>query len=226
MTFSPEWEQLYCDNAHMSIWPWSDLVSYVHRYAKPAASFQRVLELGCGAGANIPFFLKLGVDYCAIEGSPAIVDRLHQAYPALREKILVGDFTRMLPFEGVFDLIVDRGSLTHNATAGIRDGLALAYQRLRPGGKFIGIDWFSSAHSSAGLGSAFDSHTRTDVASGHLAGTGKVHFCDREHLLGLLSEAGYQVERLEHKQNDIFIPADGERFACWNFVAVKPVVKP
>lgn len=222
MSFSVEWDQCYRDNAHMSTWPWSDVVSYVHRYAKPAAGFQRVLELGCGAGANIPFFLKLGVDYSAIEGSPAIVARLHQTYPDLQEKMRVGDFTQAIPFEGTFDLIVDRSSLIHNATADIRNGLALAFQRLRPGGKFIGIDWFSSVHSSARLGSAFDPHTRTGITSGHLANTGKVHFCDQSHLLGLLSEAGYQVERLEHKQNDILIPAGGDCFAYWNFVAVKP----
>jgi SAM-dependent methyltransferase len=222
MTFSPEWNQLYLDSAHMSIWPWSDVVSYVHRYAKPAAGFQRVLELGCGAGANIPFFLKLDVDYSAIEGSSAIVVRLHQTYPIIQDKILVGDFTQSIPFEEPFDLIVDRGSLIHNDTAGIRSGLALAYQHLRPGGKFIGIDWFSDAHSSVSLGQAFDSHTRTDILTGHLAGTGKVHFCDQAHLLGLLSEAGFQGQRLEHKQNDVLIPTGGECFAWWNFVAVKP----
>jgi SAM-dependent methyltransferase len=221
MTFSPEWDQLYRESAHMSIWPWSDLVSYVHRYAKPQNGYQRVLELGCGAGANIPFFIKLGVDYSTVEGSPAIVAQLQAAYPALRERILVGDFTREYPFTGPFDLIVDRGSLIHNTTAGIRSGLALAFAHLRPGGKFIGIDWFSTAHGSALLGRPADSHTRTGIDSGHLAGTGNVHFCDREHLEGLLQDAGFRIERLEHKQYDVAIPAS-ERFGWWNFVAVKP----
>jgi len=222
MTFSPEWDKLYRDNAHMSIWPWSDLVSYVHRYARPMDGFRKVLELGCGAGANIPFFLKLGVDYCTVEGSPAIVGQLQEHYPALAERIRVGDFTREYPFPGPFDLIVDRGSLIHNTTAGIRSGLALAFTHLRAGGKFIAIDWFSTAHGSAGLGLPADSHTRTAIASGHLAGTGNVHFCDREHLQGLLEQAGFRIERLEHKQNDVFVPAGGDRFAWWNFVAVKP----
>lgn len=221
MTFSPEWDQLYRESAHMSIWPWSDLVSYVHRYAKPQNGYQRVLELGCGAGANIPFFIKLGVDYSTVEGSPAIVAQLQAAYPALRERILVGDFTREYPFTGPFDLIVDRGSLIHNTTAGIRSGLALAFSHLRPGGKFIGIDWFSTAHGSALLGRPADSHTRTGIDSGHLAGTGNVHFCDREHLEGLLQDACFRIERLEHKQYDVAIPAS-ERFGWWNFVAVKP----
>ena len=47
----------------------------------------RVLELGCGAGANIPFFLALGMDYYAIEGSPTIVKQLHKRYADLADKI-------------------------------------------------------------------------------------------------------------------------------------------
>ena len=35
MGFSQEWEQRYADNTHLSIWPWSDIVSLVHRHCKP-----------------------------------------------------------------------------------------------------------------------------------------------------------------------------------------------
>ena len=54
MGFSAEWEKQYQKNQQMSIWPWSDLISYVMRYTKINASY-KVLEIGCGAGANIPF---------------------------------------------------------------------------------------------------------------------------------------------------------------------------
>ena len=59
MTFSQEWDNRFKENKNISIWPWSDLVSFVMRYAKPSNPQFRVLELGCGAGANIPFFLSL-----------------------------------------------------------------------------------------------------------------------------------------------------------------------
>ena len=57
MSFSNEWDESYKKNTHLSIWPWSDLVSYVMRYARPENPKNcNVLELGCGAGANIDFF--------------------------------------------------------------------------------------------------------------------------------------------------------------------------
>ena len=56
MNFSKEWEERYRENTHLSVWPWSNLISYVMRYARPENKDFSVLELGCGAGANIPFF--------------------------------------------------------------------------------------------------------------------------------------------------------------------------
>jgi SAM-dependent methyltransferase len=220
--FSREWDELYRANLHLSTWPWSDLVSYVYRYAKPSDGYRRVLELGCGAGANIPFFLELGVDYRAIDGSEAIVSRLQATYPELKDRIVVGDFTVAIPFEGRFDLVVDRVSLAHNTTEAIRRTLAMVFERLRSQGKLIGIDWFSTADQDAESGIALDAHTRTHLPpSSHLAGTGAVHFCDRDHLVDLLTGAGFRIDRLEHKQNEVVIPEHGERFAWWNFVAAK-----
>jgi SAM-dependent methyltransferase len=222
MNFSPEWDHLYRANAHMSVWPWSDLVSYVHRYAKPTEGFRRVLELGCGAGANIPFFLSLGVDYSSVEGSSTIVAQLREKYPELTEKIVVADFTEVIPFGGLFDLVVDRGSLTHNTTEAIRRTLTMVFGRLRSGGKFLGIHWFSADHQDAGQGKMLDSHTRTDIVSGHLARTGAVHFFDQSHLVELLTSAGFSLERLEHRRSDVVGGEREERSAWWHFVAVKP----
>lgn len=223
MTFSTEWDDLYRASTHLSIWPWTDLVSYVHRYAKPSNGFTRVLELGCGAGANIPFFLSLQVDYSAIEGSPSIVASLLKRYPDLADRICTGDFTQRIPFEGPFDLVVDRVSLAHNPTQAISRTLDMVFERLRPGGKFIGIDWFSNQHIDAGRGEMVDSHTRKNLpADSTLAGTGMVHFCDRDHLVELFGKSGFRIDRLEHKQHNIEIPEGAGQLAWWNFVAVRP----
>jgi SAM-dependent methyltransferase len=222
MNFSIEWDRVYRSNEQLSRWPWSELVSYVHRYARPSDGFQRVLELGCGAGANIPFFETLGIDYHGIEGSPSIVQLLHEKFPKIRDRIVVGDFTKTIPFDGKFDLVVDRSSITHNVTSAIHRTLGMIFFRLRTGGKLIGIDWFSMEHSDAKSGDIVDAWTRTNIRNGQFFGVGTVHFSDREHLHGLLRGSGFEIERLEHKLVDTVVPERNNRFAAWNFVAVKP----
>jgi SAM-dependent methyltransferase len=226
MTFSAEWDQRFRANQNISIWPWSDLVSYVNRYARPADGYTRVLELGCGAGANIPFFTSLPVDYFAIEGSASIVARLHHAHPGLRDRIVVGDFTQALPFAGPFDLVIDRSAVTHNTTDAICRTLVMIFDRLRTGGKFIGIDWFSTAHQDAQTGDALDAHTRANLRSGQFAGVGAVHFSDENHIIDLLTRAGFRVDLLEKKDLHVVHPKGGcgraERVGMWHFVAVKP----
>lgn len=221
MAISDEWEERYAQGTHLSIWPWSDLVSLVYRNCQDLVrEHGKVLELGCGAGANIPLFVHLGLDYHAVEGSATIVQTLRERYPQLAGKIAVGDFTSEQPHGVGFGLVVDRASLTHNDTASIRRGLALAWQALRSGGLFIGVDWFSTRHSDFrdGLDDA-DPYTRGGYRSGQFAGVGRVHFSDEAHLRDLF--AGWQLLLLEESQVRRVEPADGHVFSSWKIVARK-----
>ena len=222
MTFSPAWDNAFQANTHISVWPWSDLVSFVNRYAKAADGYQRVLELGCGVGANIPFFLRSGFDYCAVEGSQAAVAKLHDAYPRLRERVVLGDFTRAIPFSGPFDLAVDRGALTYDSTDAIRHSLSMIFERLRAGGKLLCLDWFATDHQDARAGEELDAHTRKNLSPELLAGPGNVHFSDQAHLIDLFGGAGFRVDRLEHKVREVAFPEGGGKLAWWHVVATKP----
>jgi SAM-dependent methyltransferase len=219
MGFNQQWDETFRNNAHMSIWPWSDLVSYVMRYAKPDQSSFKVLEVGCGAGANIPFFNKLGVDYFGIDGSSYIVNLLKETYPELSDRLACADFTEQLYFPDMFDLIIDRGGITCNDTASIQRCMDLIYKQLKPEGKFIGIDWYSSAHSEFSNGQATaDPYTKT-FDDGPMASIGGIHFSDQSHLTELLSR--FKILVLEHKEIKRAIPDENHIFASWNIAAVK-----
>lgn len=223
MGFSNEWEQRYAANTHLSVWPWSDVVSLVHRHCKHIINAGRrgkVLEFGCGAGANIPLFLSLGMEYFAIEGSPTIVTQLHERYPDMAEQISVGDFTIAQPYGDHFDLVVDRASICCNNTESIRSALHIAYDSLAPGGIFLGTDWYSINHSDFFGGEiAEDKYTRTNHKTGSFIGTGRVHFSDEEHLRELFSD--FEIIFLEEKQSRRCEPRDNHLFASWNIVARK-----
>lgn len=220
MSFSIEWNNVYKANEQMAIWPFSDLVSYVMRYARPSGQGFRVLELGCGAGANIPFFNSLSVQYFSVEGSLTVVRKIWERFPDLKDNIVVGDFTQKIPFSGYFDLVVDRSSLTNNSSAAIAGALRLVYEKLKSNGKFIGIDWFSTAHSNYKDGMAIeDKYTRQSFKQGQFKGLGRVHFSNKAHLKKIFSD--FVIERLEHKIVTREIPDDNHVFAAWNLVARK-----
>lgn len=224
MTFCSEWDELYRSGAQNSVWPWSDLVSFVMRYARPDRNPYRVLELGFGAGANVRFFLSIGADYYGIEGSAVAADKVRDRFAdAPRANLACGDFTQHIPFDGPFDLVVDRSSITHNSTASIQRSLALAQLSMRAGAKLIGIDWFSTANADFLSGEeSGDYYTRAAFRSGQFKGVGMVHFSDERHLKGLLTTAGFGIERLEHKTVQTNVPVGPGAMAWWNFVAVKP----
>jgi|LakMenEpi03Aug12_release.lakeMendotaPanAssembly.Ray.scaffolds.fasta_scaffold431774_2 SAM-dependent methyltransferase len=218
--FSTEWDDTYKKGEHASVWPWSDLVSFVNRYSKPDKQPFKVLEIGCGAGANISFFKALGVEYFAVEGSNAAVNILHHKYPELKNNIKTADFTVSIPFDGPFDLIVDRASLTHNNTNAIKKSIELLTDKLKSGGVFIGIDWFSTSHTDYQEGEfAEDKFTKTNFINGQFVGLGRVHFANQTHLEELFLK--YEILVMEHKTVVKTIPTVNHTFASWNFVVKK-----
>lgn len=222
MTFSQEWDTRFKENNNNSIWPWSDLVSFVMRYAKPSGPQFRVLELGCGSGANIPFFLSLGAQYYGIEGSPTIIKRLKEKFPSIQDRLIIGDFTSSIPFQGDFDLVVDRSAVTHNPTTGIKKCLGEIHKILKVDGKYIGIDWFSTLHDDYLKGrESEDGFTRTGYQTGQFTNVGRVHFSDKPHLEEILEK--FSILILEHKIVKKEIPNNAV-FAVWNFVAKKMIV--
>ena len=95
MAFSTEWEEIYRNNEQLSIWPWSSCVSLCHRYGNMREGMN-VLELGCGAGANIPFFIQQKTNYYAVDGSATVVEILKKKFAGHKVYVAQADFTRDL----------------------------------------------------------------------------------------------------------------------------------
>ena len=217
MTFSPEWERLYASGRHISVWPWTELVSLVMRYARPQErkTDPRVLELGCGAGANIPFIRSFEGQYHGVDSSATALEGIRGRYG---NAVVVeqGDFCEALPFSGLFDIVIDRAALTHNRTEGIRKSLELVRGCLSPGGLYFGIHWFSTSCAEYRLGTATsDPYVRTGYSEGVFSDVGVVHFCDRTHLEELFSP--FRIRFLEHVVSTTELP-ERRDLGWWNIV--------
>jgi SAM-dependent methyltransferase len=222
MGFSSIWDENYKQNLELSIWPWNEVIALTHRNFKQKDNMV-VLELGCGAGANIPFFASIGAKYYAIEGSAHIVERLQNSFKSDKIHITCGDFTKDFGFEeiiGRVDLIIDRGSLTINTTKGIKNAINLAKNYLKPGGKFIGFDWYSldSDYFKTSDKIAIDDYT-FKFNSGLLSGYGNVHGSDLAHIKDLFSE--FKMEYLTCNSKTELTLTPPLRYSSFSFVAVK-----
>lgn len=212
MTYSKEWNDIYDRGEQMVCWPWSDLVSLVKRHCGDIEG-KPVLELGCGAGGNRQFFVAEGADYTGMDGA--------QLDP---QWMFGGDFTKSLP-PGPYDLICDRAAVTHNDTESIKRCLGLAYDALKPGGWYIGVDWFSKMHADSLLGDYVDDFTRRDIPEGQFEGCGIVHFADLYHMEDLFK--AFTIVAMPHKQVESMPVAVSrsllmcEIFASFNIVARK-----
>lgn len=222
---SDSWNEAYLAGLHSSVWPWTDLISCCERYVWPRIDSDhtpRVLELGAGVGANIPYFLSKKCDYYGIDSSLESVRLITQAFPQMAKRVRVADFTQEIPFSETFDVIVDRGSVTCNSLSGIQSCLDLVTEKLNPNGLFVGVTWYSNKHTSSNAGvpwSQEDRSTRREINEGPLSGIDPVHFTDEKELRELFSELTLSL--LVESVRLGIEPDPGYSHAFYNLVARK-----
>ncbi len=225
MGFSSEWELAYKNRTNISIWPWSDLISMFYHYF-PRSEYDyselRVLELGCGAGANIPFFDYLGAKYYSVEGSQTEVSILKEKFVSQDICVEQGDFSIEIPFDVQFDLVFDRGSVSHNDTADIKNIIKMSYEKLKPGGVYLGIDWFSTEDiefvDRKGIIKVVHDRTFQFGGTGTYANLGNAHFSDKDEILDLFSK--FKPEEILLKSEKTVYP-DLDTSYHWNFAMRK-----
>ena len=219
------WDQIYKKRKQDNIWPWSEVVSLTQKYANLDLINKKykVLELGCGTGPNILYFLKLNMSYYGVDQSQEAIQISKKRFPKLRKRLKISDFTKKIPFQEKFDLIIDRSSLTHNDEASIKDGLNLIFSKLKKKGTFIGIDWHSVNHSDYKTNNqnlfTIDKFTKTNFKIGQFQDAGVVHFSNYKQINKYFKK--WKIIFLEEKIKHQKLPKKNFVIAAWNFVVKK-----
>ncbi|MEC9282565.1 MAG: class I SAM-dependent methyltransferase [Bdellovibrionota bacterium] len=220
MSFSLNWEDTYQNNRHISVWPWPNLISYFYKTYDRKSSV-KVLEIGCGAGANIPFFESLpNVEYFGIDGSPNIIEKLQSRFPNLRDNLRASDFTKEIPFQLKFDYIFDRGAMCCVPLEAVKKTLNNLKGFAKEDGHYIGIDWYSTEHSARQSGEAIgdNGNTRDHYKDGPFQGIGPVHFFSKEEIEDIFIEN--KILNLKLNKTKDYLPSETEDsiFASWDLI--------
>lgn len=180
MSFDPVWETIF-STREWGRYPPEELIRFVARsfYAAPRREDVRILELGCGPGANLWYLAREGFAAYGIDGSPTAIERARERLAAegLGAELAVGDFTEL---EGryepaSFDAVVDVAAVQCNRAAEVERCLAQAAGLLRPGGRVFSM-LVAAGSWGDGLGREVEPGTYADIAEGPLQGTGVCRF--------------------------------------------------
>lgn len=188
------WEEVH-SKKDWGKYPSIDVVSFVARnyYTKDRKNI-KILDYGCGQGANTWFSSREGFDTYAFDGSPSAIEK---AKNFLKEQNLKADFKIMLGTSleypsNFFDCVIDGAVISANLTTNIKTMLSEIYRVLKNGGKMISTGLFNDKCTSYGTGDLVEKNTYTNINKGTLQGIGAIHFFERQEIIDLWSEAGFK----------------------------------
>lgn len=195
--WNPIWDAVFTARA-WGRYPSEELVVFVSRTFGSLSDrgSARLLELGCGPGANVWFMAREGYQVSGIDGSKVAIERATDrlASEGLRADLHVGDLVS-LPFEdssfhGVFDI----AAIQHNVSRDQRLIVEEARRVLKPGGKLFAIV-IGAGSWGEGSGSEIEPGTFEELVEGPATGCGTIHFfkeAELSRLFGSFAELNYE----------------------------------
>lgn len=142
--WDPVWDEIFRSQA-WGKYPGEDLIRFIarHFYGRPDRAAVRVLEIGCGPGANLWFLAREGFAFAGVDGSEAAIRLAGERLDAecdgwrTRGEVAVHDIAK-LPFaDASFDAVIDSQAVYANPKAVAQVIFAEAARVTKPGGKLF-----------------------------------------------------------------------------------------
>lgn len=137
MAWNAGWDEIF-SKQEWGRYPPEDLVRFIARRFRRVGdrSDVRILEVGCGAGANLWFLAREGFAAYGIDGSKVAITQTRNrcTEEGWTAELRVGDIVR-LPYEAnCFDCVIDIECLYANSLADARTIVSEIRRVLKPGG--------------------------------------------------------------------------------------------
>ncbi|MFL6693875.1 MAG: class I SAM-dependent methyltransferase [Ramlibacter sp.] len=202
MSWDPVWDDVYRTRA-WGQYPGEDVIRFVQRHygAVPDRGRVRLLEVGCGAGANLWFMAREGFVVHGVERSPTAVQlaqqRLDRECPGWRQRggrIDAGDMASIEVPDANVDAVLDVVAICYADVEEASRAYAELARVTRPGGRLFSRT-FATGCWGEGTGTA--AGTRMwQCAEGPLAGLGATRFTAEDEVPRLLGP-GWRLDGIE-----------------------------
>ena len=181
-------------------YPYNSIVSEVNKnFKNRKIKNSYALDLGCGTGNNLKFLINYGFGkVIGIDGSKSAIKEAKKTLNLNKCKLICADFNKYDFGEKKYDLIIDRGSLTHNTKENINKILNKIKLALNDEGIFISHQ-FSQKHSEFKNNKSKKSFKkRMDVSDGMIA-----NFFSKKNIIK--SFKNFNIISLKHAvETDVF----------------------
>ena len=223
-----KWESdIYAQGKALNRYTWGEVYYYTNRYFLPRVNLTEkinILELGSGTGNNLIFFAGLGINAYGIEASAtacSIAREKLAEFKNIESTIICDNFCKQpLPFENnFFDLILDRGSITHNVLPDIEKVLSESLRMLKPGGVLLSIHFFSDNDSRFDRGQKLEKNTFKNIGGYTFKDVPLVHFSNLEEIRKLYKQ--FNLEFVEERTTKRYHPYENEEGATFDIIARK-----
>ena len=140
MTWNSNWEEIF-KNSQRGKYPPEELIRFIARryYHEPDRKSLKILEVGCGSGANIWYLAREGFAVYGIDGSKTAIHQANLRLDTenLNAELTVGDIINLPYKKDFFDCIIDVECIYANTLADSKNIIEEIYRVLKPGGNFF-----------------------------------------------------------------------------------------
>lgn len=163
----------------------------------------KILDFGCGAGANTWFLARENFDVYAFDGAEKAAERARNRLNAegLSADIRCFDALEVDYEDDFFDSVIDNVCIYANTIDSISKMYNEVYRILKNNGKLLTTVFTTKTSGYADVNAKkIEEHTYTDITYGPLCGRGVAHFFEENELIEILNKIGFQninVETLE-----------------------------
>ena len=191
------WEDIFSTRS-WGRYPNEELVTFVGRSLKesPSGNLGRVLEVGCGPGANLWFLGRVSHEIVGVDFSRTALEQAVRLYLEMNEHLVPevpglntmhADITSLEPSPEGFDYVFDVLASTHNTLEKIEEVIDGVHKILAPGGVYWGKFWGSECPGFSN-GKELGRYSRDLITEGPCQGVGVTTFVDKTVIEALFSK--------------------------------------
>ena len=186
------WDKVF-ENSRWGRYPAEDLLRFIARnfYDLPDRSKVRILEVGCGPGANLWYIAREGFETHGFDGSQVALDRaeVRLSEENVRAMLIRGDAVHLPYPDDFFDGIFDIECICANTKADSKKIIAEVRRVLKPAGHFFSRTFMTGSEGDGkGEPVGGEPHSYTDIKDSVIQdGHGVLRFTDESEIQDLYS---------------------------------------